>query len=472
MEGEFDVLYIHPTKSLFNTEYSIMPLGIVALLNMLIKAGYRVRGINLGVENALTPNYSLIDELKQTHYKLLLVDLHWYEHSYGATSVAELSKSVHPHVPVIIGGLTSTIYCEEIITNYQCIDYVIRGDSEKPLRMLVDHLIRNQYHLNEIPNIGYRLKGKAIVKDITYVCLESGDFDYISCDFMKNKRFTYFTTEAGLDLRFKKYPILLARGCNRNCSYCCGSSKNGMDLFGINGMRVRPPEEVVNDIERLSKMKVNTICCSHDFSLFPSHYYEEIFSLIRNKRINIGLNAYCCRAPSESFVKEMIKTFTLDYSQISISLISGDEHVRRQNGIYTTNSHIHQLFEFLSESNVRTHIFYSFNAYGDDYLSFQQSLKQIESAIELFPSQQLSVSMGVYVLDPLAPVRSLPYEINSELNTFQDYVDYCKNGSCDYFIGYTDNLSKEIKDKVELYNCFKSNLEQYLSKHSKSYQIR
>ena len=43
----------------------------------------------------------------QTPAKLVMIDLHWYEHCYGAMDVAQAVKAVWPQTPVVIGGLTT-----------------------------------------------------------------------------------------------------------------------------------------------------------------------------------------------------------------------------------------------------------------------------------------------------------------------------------------------------------------------------
>jgi clorobiocin biosynthesis protein CloN6 len=114
MENSIDVLYVHPTRSLDTTLYSFFPMGVVGLVNLIKSKGYSVYGINYGIEKSIDDNYSLIDELKNIDYKVLMLDLHWYEHAYGAIEIAKISKEINPSVPIIIGGITSTIFAKEI----------------------------------------------------------------------------------------------------------------------------------------------------------------------------------------------------------------------------------------------------------------------------------------------------------------------------------------------------------------------
>ena len=162
-----DVLYIHPTRSLDNTFYSFMPMGIFALINMLISNGYTAYGINYGIEKSIDKDYSLVNDIKNIDYKVIMIDLHWYEHAYGAIEIANISKEINPSAPVIMGGLTSTIYSKEILENFNNVDYLLKGDSEKPLLDLMSFLINNKGSLNDIENITYREKDLVIDKELT-----------------------------------------------------------------------------------------------------------------------------------------------------------------------------------------------------------------------------------------------------------------------------------------------------------------
>ena len=70
------------------------------------------------------------------------IDLHWMPHCHGSIEVAKILKRLHPRTPVSFGGLSSSIFHEDLI-KYDCIDYVFRGDStEEPMRMLVERIAR------------------------------------------------------------------------------------------------------------------------------------------------------------------------------------------------------------------------------------------------------------------------------------------------------------------------------------------
>jgi radical SAM superfamily enzyme YgiQ (UPF0313 family) len=64
--------------------------------------------------------------IKGLSAKVIGIGLHWCVHSQGAIELARICKAAHPNTMVVVGGLTSTVFSEEIIQKYDFIDAVIR----------------------------------------------------------------------------------------------------------------------------------------------------------------------------------------------------------------------------------------------------------------------------------------------------------------------------------------------------------
>jgi len=108
-----DILYIHPAKHGVDTGFQdlgfffFLPVGVIGLINALRQVGRSVRGVNYPAELLRDRSFRLKPWLAaQKDVHLVLVDLHWYMHSYGAVRVAQACKEVLPHARVVIGGIT------------------------------------------------------------------------------------------------------------------------------------------------------------------------------------------------------------------------------------------------------------------------------------------------------------------------------------------------------------------------------
>ena len=67
-----------------------MPVGVAALVNVLRQNGIRVVGLNYPLQRSTSAGFDLRQWLgRRPGTRVVLIDLHWYEHSYGAISVAK-----------------------------------------------------------------------------------------------------------------------------------------------------------------------------------------------------------------------------------------------------------------------------------------------------------------------------------------------------------------------------------------------
>jgi radical SAM superfamily enzyme YgiQ (UPF0313 family) len=458
MYSEVDILYVHPTKAIENTLYTIMPVGVIGLANMLIKAGYTLKGINLGVEKSIKRNYSIEDDLKAIKYKVLLMDLHWYEHSFGVMQIARISKEINTHIPVVIGGMSATIFADQILKDFSCIDYIVKGDSEQPLLMLMDSLLKDGCNKKDIPNIAFREKASIVNKEISYCCQNFDEIDFTSLGFLRNNIFYYNASTSGLDrVEEKNFWLCIARGCIFNCSYCCGSHCNSKMLFGRDTLLVRSKTKIVEDIKVIYEKGVKKINPTHDFEIFGRQYYTELFALLREDNIKPGLYLECFQLPSFHFLEEIMSTFDIKATTIAISPLTADQKIRNENGKKFSNEEMFKLLDYLVKNNITTQLYYSMNVPGENENTFQDTLNQIQYIIENYPLRLLKFCCQGVVVDPMAPVRKKNQDIKIELETFMDYYNYCKN-NLKFYVGYQDSFTKELRNRQYQYDNLLENV--------------
>ncbi len=138
-----------------STVFEMYPLGFLTIAAYLKHQGMRVRIVNLALRMMNSRRFDVPRFLSRQRPKAIGIDLHWLPHAHGALEVARIAKEWHPNVPVIMGGLSSTYFHEELIT-YPQVDFVFRGDStEPPLHQLLLAL-RNGAPLDNIPNLTWK----------------------------------------------------------------------------------------------------------------------------------------------------------------------------------------------------------------------------------------------------------------------------------------------------------------------------
>lgn len=456
MNKEVDILYLHPTRNLNTTLYSFMPVGIIGLLNILKQDGYEVYGINYGVEKSLNCNYDLTEELKNISYKVLLIDLHWYEHSFGAIEIAELSKKLYPNIPVVIGGMTTTIFAKEILEKFDVVDYALKGDSEEPIKDLMDYLIKQNASVDNIENICYRQNGTIIDKNITYCCKDIDNIDNISDDFIKNNDKYAITNTVGVqENRKKNIWITVGRGCMYNCTYCDAASSNTNTLWGRKHMVCRSPEYVAQDIITAYNRGAEEVRITHDIEMLGEEYYKRVFDIVKKAKIKIGYNYECYQIPDKKFIDELLETFDKESVLIEITLLSANEKIRKAMGKWFSNKHFFESLDYLKNTKIIQRIFYSVNVDDETMNDFDETMEQIKYLVENYYAPNFSIGYQKVILDPLATIRSNKCcNIQVQLKTFMDYYNYCQSDEEEY-IGYTDKLSDKYAEKIEKYNTLK-----------------
>lgn len=448
-----DVLYIHPTQRPDNTNYGIMPMGVIALLNEIEKSGFSVYGINIAIEKYVDKKFSIYEKLKRVQYRVLLVDLHWYEHSYSAIEIARISKEIYPDIPVILGGYTSTIYAEEIMRQFKYIDYIVEGDSDYPLPELVRTLLSRKEMPNiiSIPNIWFRSSNHENVLRTEKIWRQNSldALDFVNIKMFNNSKYIPFLTTEKVNKIAPSYWLCIARGCIYDCSYCCGGHHNMERLFHRKTMLTRSPKKVCEDILSLTKMGIQYVCFSHDLMMLGEEYYKELFEKIRRTGIKPGMYLECFQLPSEKFIDEVLKTFERQNIILVISPISGNEELRRKNGKYFSNIQFLKILDYIKEHNIKLQLYYTQNLYRETKKEFMDTYEQIKYIRTELGLSRKCIYYQAIVIDPLAKMRS-EENIKVSYNTFMDYYNYCFDEKSGF--GWKDDGEISMSEKERMIN--------------------
>lgn len=454
MKKKCDVLYIHSSRNPIGddkTLYGIVPMGIISILNQIRDKGIDVIGLNLALEVLLDPMFDLSSFLSNTEYKILMTDLHWYEHSFGAMHVVEQSKKVYPDIPTVIGGYTSTVYASEIAEKFPCVDYIVTGDSDLPMELLTDYLLkRNDISLSSIPNLYWRQDGKVQTPNKTWVQTTLEDLDCVRFDFFEHSEKIPYVVSNGSFMNSPAHWICVARGCKFNCSYCCGANKNMSALFNRCNILLRSPEKLCEDFCALAEKGIR-VSPSHDFQMFGKEFYSDLFARIRAKNVKPGLYLECFQLPTKDFIDEIAETFDKNNLVLEISPISGNEQLRKENGKYFTNEDFYETVKYILSKKIYLQLYYTVNLAGETQAQFMETYIQ---AKYLHLTYKLSsIFYQKVVIDPLAGLRDRG-DVNVSFNSFMDYYNYCliPQASAAEVTGFETKSDLPQERKIELFN--------------------
>jgi radical SAM superfamily enzyme YgiQ (UPF0313 family) len=453
--GDTPVLYIHPAKqgvdfhpdARMGRSYGLIPVGLPGLVNVLRENGIPVRGVNYFLERQLDRNFDLKQWLEAFQgVRVILIDLHWYEHSYGAIHIAQFCKQVLPWAHTVLGGLTASGFSREILENFPEVDFIIRGDAEKPLLALVQQLLSAggpaaaSSGLSEIPNLSYRGENE-VVENLQSYTATSDDLDtlnFVDVDFLDHAR-EYLVNEyvvKDLDQAlnvlytnpFRGRWLTSARGCRYHCAYCGGGKDAHKRLAGRNGLVTRSPQRLVDDLQKLEQAGVIQASMSYDIAEIGSEYWQEFFALYRSRGLKIGIYNEFFQAPEPAFIDAFAGSVALAHSSVVLSPLSGNERVRRLNGKHFSNLQLFDTLEYLGRYHIYLLVYFSLNLPGENQETFQETLSLARDICDFYPRAYLRILNSAHTIDPFSPMNLFPqkYGIETSMTTFMDFYRYCQ----------------------------------------------
>lgn len=321
--------------------FEMYPLGLTTLCEYLERHGLRARIYNLASMMLNKKNFDVEKNLAKLDSRMFGIDLHWMPHCHGSVEVAKILKRLHPHTPISFGGLSATIFHEDLI-KYDCIDYVVRGDStEEPMRRLVERIARAQRthtpvgDLSDIPNLTWKDETGAVhINPLSWV---PDTMDAISLDYaypmkgvLRHHDMTSYLPMKG----WLQYPVtasLTCRGCARNCATCGGSAYAFKNHFGRRRVAWRDPSLLIRDIENVQNHVWGPIFVLNDFLQAGEDYTRRFVTGLKGKVRNpIGFEFFGPPPGGDEFYRMLDDN--LESWSVEISAESHDDDVRKAFG--------------------------------------------------------------------------------------------------------------------------------------------
>ena len=193
----------------------------------------------------------------------------------------ETMKAVNeasPETTLVLGGFHATFAFEQILKEYEFVDYVVRGEAEESFPKLLDCIERGA-EPQDVPGVGYSDNGRVVSNDPVLI-QDLDALPFPSRDLIDGVDYGYH--HRNIRLTFGKFTTLSSsRGCPFNCSYCSCSQ------FSQRRWRPRSPENVVDELEQLYNEGYE--CCvfvDDNFTLDRARV-ERLCDLIEERRIRM-----------------------------------------------------------------------------------------------------------------------------------------------------------------------------------------
>jgi B12-binding domain/radical SAM domain protein len=316
--------------------FEMYPFGFATLAGYLNQRGFHTRIVNLALRMINDPAFDAGRFIRGMKPRAFGIGLHWLCHAQGAIEVAKLAKRCHPGVPVILGGLSSSYYHEQLMA-YPEVDYVLRGDStEAPLAELLQCL-RDGRQPEEVPNLTWRDRsGGIVVNPLGHVPatmeLRPIDHAYMVRAVLRDRDLT-----SNMPFRdWLEYPMgagITCRGCTHDCVTCGGSEYAFRRFFAREEPAFRPPEALAEDLKDIRGFGKGFLMVIGDIRQAGMEYSRRFLDSVSGMKNPITLELFT--PAGEGWLREV--SAALPNFSLELSLESHDEEVREAFGKHYSN---------------------------------------------------------------------------------------------------------------------------------------
>lgn len=471
-----DLLFLHVPKFRnfyrLTGEFSFIlfpPIGLLGLADFLTQRGHPARIVHLGVEKQLRGPLNFDRILDENPAPLVGIDLHWHFQSWDAIEAAREIKRSRPGVAIVLGGITASIFADEILRDFRFIDFVVRGEAEIPLLDLIRSL-KGGGGYRSVPNLSWR-DGSGIVHNPTAYTADDELLErmcFTDFSLMKDSKcfvesFSRFLNLTGRSERLQRllfagsreYPVMIGRGCAHHCSYCGGSYEAHASICGRKRVAVRSADAIVSSIRDLDRYGFDSAGLNHD--IFPpakaDQTYIRIFEKITELNLAINLDVERYSLPTERFV-EVFSRLPGKNSCITLSLNSHNEALRRLNGLYRySNGALEECLETMERHGVNSLLFFACGLPLETHEDLEEMAAYQRRLRNKFKKVRIRTWMIEVEPGSLLSCSPEKYDVEIERTSFADFYRYHSDPGNSHWmaLGY---FRKGCKDFGQLRSYF------------------
>jgi B12-binding domain/radical SAM domain protein len=302
-----------------STVFEMYPLGFATISSYLHERGLNVRIVNLALRMMNSRRFDVPRFLARQKPKAVGIDLHWMPHAHGALEIARIVKELHPDVPVIFGGLSSSYFHRELI-GYPQVDYVLRGDStEPPLHELLLAL-QTGAAVDRIANLTWKDAHGVHVNAHTFVP-QSLDYVDLRPDLMVEMVLRYRDLESTLPFNgWWSNPIttvFTVKGCTFECVTCGASHTSCTHLMKRQKPVFRSPASLVANMRAFSRLSHAPIVLIGDLLMAGPEHAAEVLERLREADFPNEIMFEFFALPPASFLKDIdrsVRHWSMEFS--------------------------------------------------------------------------------------------------------------------------------------------------------------
>ena len=302
-----------------STVFEMYPLGFLTIASFLHDRGLKVRIVNLALRMMNSRRFDVRRFLARLKPKAVGIDLHWLPHAHGALEVAGIVKELHPRVPVIMGGLSSSYFHRELI-GYPQVDFVLRGDStEPPLHQLLLALQKGS-PVDAIANLTWKDAAGIHVNPLAFVPM-SLDYVDLRPDLMVEMVLRHRDLQSTLPFNgWWNNPIttvFTVKGCAFECVTCGSSHTTCTHLTKRQKPVYRSPASLIANMQAISRLSHGPILLVGDLLMAGLDHAAEVLERLSAANLPNEIVFEFFALPPASFLRDIdrsVRHWSMEFS--------------------------------------------------------------------------------------------------------------------------------------------------------------
>ncbi|MBT6469805.1 MAG: B12-binding domain-containing radical SAM protein [Candidatus Marinimicrobia bacterium] len=375
-----DILFINPgdRKKIFQglgTELTAIepPFQIASYAAYLRNEGFTVSIIDANAEN-ISP-VETAQKVKSINPLIVAVIVYGNQPS-ASTQNMDISYKIVSEIKeqsdssVIISGLHASALPEQTLLESDA-DFVIEGEEQIPLYSLIESFKKGD-GISDVPGIWYKNHlGKVyhndkppLISDLDKY-LPIAAWDLLPMDLYRAHNWHCFND---IESRSPYGAIYTSLGCPYKCNFCCINAQ-----FGVNKIRYRSPELIVDELELLNKKyNIKNIKIIDEMFVLNKKHYMTIVDLIIKKKLDLNIWAY---ARIDTIKEDVLKKMkNAGFNWLGIGIESGSSEVRDGAVKQLKNNDVKNIVSLIEKFDIEVGANYIFGLQDETQESMQSTL--------------------------------------------------------------------------------------------------
>ncbi len=356
-----DFVLIYPPSYGREMEF---PIGGLFLGHALIKNGYTCKIIN---EFRMESILGLIDKCIEEGTAAFGLSIVSSRVVVDAIDIAKYIKDSHPQIPIVWGGPHVSALPEQTLAS-QYVDYIVWGEGEKTLPLLLDNILSNKH--TSIPGVGFISNQEiSFIPSNEFTALEGiYELPYHLLDVNRYYRKMNLGGTRWLS-------ALYSRGCPFECTFCINSNYRWKN----NKVRFHSLDHIMFDLNRLIRdFGADGITLMDDHFFINEKRVVEICEAIKAEKFNVRFRA---NGRIDTLDRLSDSTYQLlqetGFVAIGAGVESGSPGMLKIINKNITLKQVHRVDEKLSRYGIKKHWNFITALPGEDIEDVRLTLKLI-----------------------------------------------------------------------------------------------